>query len=240
MRSTMKRLEPRPLALASAALFLAVLLALMLFRSGTSGDAAAPPPAPPSPVAVAAIATPAPEPLPPPPSAEGLRLYGLLGLGAIIGFPDGRQSFIAVGRDVRPGLRVARIEQQTVILASAGGEIRLGFDGAAAPVATAPASPVAAAEERQRDETLVYRFGLEPRRISGRIGAFAVRPGVSMPALDRAGIRPGDVILRVNGSQFDEERMLELAWTIANSTRTEFEIERGGRRMRLAIGGQTS
>jgi hypothetical protein len=29
---------------------------------------------------------------------------------------------------------------------------------------------------------------------------------------------------------FDEERMLELAWQIANSSRTEFEVERGGRR----------
>ena len=28
--------------------------------------------------------------------------------------------------------------------------------------------------------------------------------------------------------------MLELAWEMANASRTEFEIERGGRRMRLA------
>ena len=56
-----------------------------------------------------------------------------------------------------------------------------------------------------------------------------------MPALERAGLRPGDVIVGVNGSEFDEERMLELAWQIANSGRTEFEVERGGRRIRLAI-----
>ena len=55
-----------------------------------------------------------------------------------------------------------------------------------------------------------------------------------MPALERAGLRPGDLILSVNGSRFDEERMLELAWEMANASRTEFEIERGGRRMRLA------
>jgi type II secretory pathway component PulC len=56
-----------------------------------------------------------------------------------------------------------------------------------------------------------------------------------MPALERAGLRPGDVVVGVNCSGFDEERMLELAWQIANSTRTEFEVERGGRRTRLAI-----
>ena len=234
MRSTMKRLEPRPLALAAAVLFLAAVLAIMLLRRGADDESPPPLPAPaPTPVAAA---PPPPEPQPAPPSAEGLRLYGLLGAGAILGLLDGRQRFVAIGRDVTPGLRVARIEPRAVVLASTGGEIRLGFDGvAAAPEATAPASPVAAAEARQRDETIAYRFGLEPRRVGNRIGAFAVRPGVSMPALERAGLRPGDVILRVNGSQFGEEAMSELAWTIANSTRTEFEIDRAGQHLRLAI-----
>ena len=46
------------------------------------------------------------------------------------------------------------------------------------------------------------------------------------------------MILAVNGSTFDEERMLELSWQIANSSRTEFEVERGGRRIRLALQGR--
>ena len=56
-----------------------------------------------------------------------------------------------------------------------------------------------------------------------------------MPALEHAGLRPGDIILSVNGSRFGQEQMLELAWEIANATRTEFEVERGGRRIRLAV-----
>ena len=151
--------------------------------------------------------------------------------------PTAASASSPIGREVAPGLRVARIEQNHVILASAGGELRLGFDGvsqaaAAAPAASATAS---ASEEAQREETLRYRLGLAPRQAGGRTSGFIVRPNVSMPALERAGLRPGDVIVGVNGSGFDEERMLELAWQIANSTRTEFEVERGGRRIRLAI-----
>ena len=60
-------------------------------------------------------------------------------------------------------------------------------------------------------------------------------PGASLPLLERAGLRPGDVIVRVNGSQFDQERLEELAWTLANSDAVTFEIERDGRPQRLAI-----
>ena len=79
---------------------------------------------------------------------------------------------------------------------SGGGELRLGFDGrrpgrrpAAAP---APAAPARAA---QREEALRYRLGLAPRRAGGRVTGFTVRANVEMPALARAGIRPGDVIV---------------------------------------------
>jgi general secretion pathway protein C len=189
-------------------------------------------PQPPSPAPAPPSSPPAPAP-----SAEGLRLHGLLGGGAIIATADGRQRFVAIGREVAPGLRVARIEQNHVILASPGGELRLGFDGVSrAEAAASEATPAASAsEEALRDETLRYRLGLAPRQVGGRATGFIVRPNVSMPALERAGMRPGDVIVGVNGSGFDEERMLELAWQIANSTRTEFEVERGGRRIRLAI-----
>jgi type II secretory pathway component PulC len=98
----------------------------------------------------------------------------------------------------------------------------------------APTAPAAGAAT-QGDDTLRYRLGLEARRVGARTAGFTVRPGVSMPALERAGLRPGDVILSVNGSGFDEERMLELEWELANTPRTEFEVERSGRRIRLSL-----
>ena len=235
MLSMMKPHELRLAGLIAGAVALAGLLAYLLLRPPATLEAPAAPAAVPEPPPAVQAA-----PSPPPasaPSAEGLRLHGLLGGGAIIAAADGRQRFFAVGREVAPGLRVARIELNHVILASPGGEQRLGFDGVSQAQAAAPAATNAtsASEEALREETLRYRLGLAPRQIGGRTSGFVVRPNVSMPVLERAGLRPGDVIVGVNGSEFDEERMLELAWQIGNSGRTEFEVERGGRRIRLAI-----
>ena len=232
MLSTMKPHELRLAGLVAGAVALAALLFYLLLRPPATIETPAVPAAAPR-LPPPAPAPPAPPPAPAP-SAEGLSLHGLLGGGAIIAAADGRQRFVAIGREVAPGLRVARIEQNHVILASPGGELRLGFDGISQAEAAAPPA-ASASEEALREESLRYRLGLAPRQAGGRISGFIVRPNVSMPALERAGLRPGDVIVGVNGSGFDEERMLELAWQIANSTRTEFEVERGGRRIRLAI-----
>lgn len=231
---TMKPPELGRPAIAAIGLGLAALTAAVwLMSSGPEPAPVAPtPPPPPPPAAPVSAAVPAA----PPPSAEGLRLFGLLGAGAIIGFPDGQQRLVAVGRDVLPGLKIARIEQQFVVLASSGGEVRLGFDGVREAETAASAAPASAtAEAAQREETLNYRLGLAPRRAGSRVDGYVMRPGASLPALQRAGLQPGDVIVGVNGSRFDEERMEELAWQIANSDRTEFEVERGGRRFRLAL-----
>jgi hypothetical protein len=217
---------------------IALLLLYLLTRGGGSEPSsvelvqpAARTAAPPQPVAVT----------PPPPIAiaptldlSQLRLYGVMGGGAVIGMADGTQRFVAVGREIVPGVTLRRVEVHHAVLATQIGEVRLGFDGVAQPQA-APAAPAPPAEAAQREESLRYRLGLAPRMAGGRIDGYTVRPGASLPALERAGIRPGDVILRVNGSQFDEERLSELAWQIANSTRVEFEVERGGRPIRMAL-----
>jgi general secretion pathway protein C len=238
-------LREKRLIQAAGILIALFLLYLLFFRGGSAPVApitqpdplAAPMPAPPS---VAAMPAPPPAPVA---DLSGLRLHGLLASGAVIGFPDGRQRLVPVGRDALPGLTLRRIEQSQAVFDSAAGEMRLGFDGpvqavpgaAAAPAPVPTASSVGAA---QREETLRYRLGLAPRRAGGRVTGFTVRSNVEMPALARAGIRPGDVITGVNGSVFDEERMQELAWQIANSTRVIFEVERGGQRLRLALPGR--
>ena len=238
MRSTTKRPDAALPLLAAGAVAVAGAAALLWARHGeetsapTSAPVTLPAPAvePPAPVPAAG------QPAAPSPSAAGLRLFGLLGRGAIIALPDGMQRFFTIGREVRPGLRVARIAQDHVVLASAGGEVRLGFDGprsVAQPAAETGTATSSGAEAALRNDTITYRLGLAPRQAGGRGTGYVVRPGVSMPALERAGLRPGDVIVGVNGSRFDEERLLELSWQMANSDRTDFEVERNGSRVML-------
>jgi type II secretory pathway component PulC len=225
----------------AAGIAIILFLLYLLFLRGGSEPAvpvvrpeaqAMPQTVPPPPVAAMPVAPPAPVA-----DLSGLRLHGLLASGAVIGFPSGRQRLVPVGREALPGLTLRRIEQNVAVFDSAGGELRLGFDGPvqAGPGAPAPAPLTSSAEGAQREEALRYRLGLEPRRAGGRVTGFTVRANVEMPALARAGIRPGDVIATVNGSVFDEERMQELARQIANSTRIDFEVERGGQRIRLSL-----
>jgi len=166
--------------------------------------------------------------------------------GAVIGFADGSQRYVAVGRDVMPGLRLEAVRLHHAVLAAGTTNYRLGFAGSATPVmpsgrpalaSNRPAAPAFdAAETRriaaERAETSRFRQALAPRRAGG---GYTLRPGLSLPALARAGVQPGDTILGVNGSRLGPEQLEELAWTISNSSRTEIEVERGGRRLRLAI-----
>jgi type II secretion system protein C len=226
---------------------IAILLLYLLLRSGGSGsgpqaepvqaDVPAPMPTA-APMPVAAVAPPVP--VAPAVDMSQLRLYGILSRGAVIGLADGTQRFVPIGREIAPGVTLHRVEVHHIILATGSGEVRLGFDGVAqAPAAGAAApAPAASAEAAQRNETLSYQLGLAPRTVGRRVTGYTIRPGVSLPALQRAGLQPGDLILRLNGSEFGEEQVQNLAWQIANSDHLDFEIERGGRPMRLTAPGR--
>jgi hypothetical protein len=183
-------------------------------------------------------ALPAPAAPEAPVSTDGLILYGVSAAGrgaaAIIGSRLDGQRVVAVGRDYRPGLRLAEIGMDYAILRSGSQAVRLELSryGAGGSRKTTAALP---AEEEQEIEAAVLRSILKPVMANNRIGGYALKPGESLPQLIRAGLRPGDVIMSVNGSQLDEERMGELAWQMGNAAKTEFVFIRNGRKMRSTL-----
>jgi type II secretory pathway component PulC len=243
-------LSLREKRLIQAAVVLAIIVLISLLLRGGGGAEA--PQAPIGPVASVAPPSPPTYATPPPPPAaipvamapapppvatadvSQLKLYGLLASGAVIGYANGGQRLVAVGREALPGLTLVRVEQNHAVFQSAGGEVRLGFDGVAAaePGLAAPSVPVMPGG---REEALRYRLGLAPRVVGNQIAGYTVRSNVEMPALARAGIRPGDVIMSVNGAILDEQKMQDLARIVASPAGARFEVERGGSRLRLSL-----
>jgi general secretion pathway protein C len=183
-------------------------------------------------------------------SATGLTLIGIFGGGpgggaAVIGMEGGVQRTVPIGRELQPGLTLKAVGIDHVILGSASGDqkLELGKSGTtpvasgtvATPVAPAASAVPAQSEAIRKTETNAYRIGLEPVKANGAIAGHRIRAGAKLPHLERAGLMPGDVILGVNGSVLNEEQLMELSWTIANSASTEFEVMRGGRKIKLAL-----
>jgi type II secretory pathway component PulC len=241
---------------AGAAVLLGFLLYLML-RNGTSDEPVeltAPPPPPPAPVAAPVTYAPPPPPpatMQPAASAGGLMLIGIFGGGpgggaAVIAMPDGVQRTVPVGREFQPGLTLKAVGIDHVILGSPSGDQKLEFGKAgtsAVPSAPTPAyaapppagSAPPASDVIRRAEATAFRLGMQPVKSGGQVTGHQIKPGVKLPHLDRAGLVAGDVILGVNGSVLNEEQLAELSWTIANSSSTEFEVLRDGRKIKLAL-----
>lgn len=232
----MTRLEPRQRRLAFGGAVIAVLTALLLAMLMRPEQPAVSVPVALSVPPPTLQPTPAPEPAPaaePAASPEGLRLRGIAGAGAIIDNAAGGQRLVTIGREVSPGLVLERVGLDHVILRSPRGPVRLDFAGSSAAGPRVPAASASAPGASEGSDALPYQLGLAPRRQAGRIAGHVFQPGASLPALERAGLQAGDVIVAVNGSRFDQERLMELPWTLANSGPVTFEIERGGRPMRL-------
>ncbi len=185
--------------------------------------------APPAPAGVAA----------PTASLSGVMLRGVLGGGprggtAIIAFPDGSQRSVPVGREFLPGVTLKKVALRHVIVKTRSGESRLEFDKAAreiAPAAVATAATGGTDPDRRR-ETLEFRTGLMPLKEEGRIKGFAIRPGANPAIFQRAGLKPGDVVVSVNGQAFrSEEKVLELSAELASARTIEIGFIRDGRRM---------
>jgi len=240
-----------------------LLLAYLLWPTGNGGSAVELVPADQRPAPTAAVA---PQPIPvvqaPPavaPAApagltEGLVLHGVMAGGAVIGFPDGSQRYVPIGREVMPGLRLQGVQLREAILAAGTVNYRLGFGGPAVPltpvapvVAGNPAPPTAVPvspptapppqPNAQRAELGRYLQALSPRQVNGQLSGYTLRPGVSLPALEQVGLRAGDTIVAVNGAAMTQSHVEQLA-RLRPGTSLQLDVDRAGQRLRFVVQGR--
>ena len=182
-----------------------------------------------------------------------MRLYGVRAGGpgggsAIIGLADGRQISVGMGEEIEPGLILQGVAADHVTVARGPSLSRLTFSdipvGVAPPpppppgpqTVTPPSGPAPAAAAAGPSTAaevdparLIAQAGLRPRMRGLRLDGFTVSGGGDGTALRAAGLRPGDVILAVNGQPLDSpQRIAGLRGQLTDSPSAELRYERDG------------
>lgn len=178
---------------------------------------------------------------------SGLKLFAVRPAGshgsAILAMGDGPQRSILVGEGVVPGVTLAAVEADQVVLESSGRCSELRFAAAVgAPARAVPLPTVAlghtatavppadAAEPAAIDPAeLLADMGLRPDMADGRIAGYTVVPRGNGDALRRSGLQAGDLLLSVNNEALDPERHAALAGTLASGSSITLTYRRDGR-----------
>lgn len=180
------------------------------------------------------------------PSIE-LELFGVReergagGGSAIIGPPDGQQVSYVVGEEVAPGVKLAAVFFDFVVLDSGGQQQKLYMDGSssAAPATAAPVAgsdPAPAAAGTLTAEAARRAIRLAPRSSGGRVTGVMVSPGTDGASFAAAGLRPGDVIVAVNGARISSQTDLaQLQSSLAPGARLSLSVERGASIVPVAL-----
>ncbi|MBJ6978307.1 type II secretion system protein N [Luteimonas sp. MC1895] len=184
-----------------------------------------------------------------PADTSGLRLFAVrpaaTGGSAILALRDGPQRSHAVGEEVAPGVVLAGVQADHVLLDDGGSRHALHFvlpEGtpvrvpapvtpatAGASAALRSAAPAAVAPVPEVDPAaLLGAMGLRPEETDGRVAGYTVVPRGNDAVLRQAGLQAGDVLLSVNNEALDAERHAALAETLGRASTITFTYRRDG------------
>ena len=82
---------------------------------------------------------------------------------------------------------------------------------------------------------VVNAIGLQPRRVDGRVNGFVLIPRGNASGLAAAGLRPGDLILTVNGLEVTVENQPELLQDLRLAPQAVIGFERDGQPMSVTL-----
>lgn len=153
--------------------------------------------------------------------------------GAILSGPDGVQKAVRPGEAVSEGVVLAEVGEDHVILVQGRARTRLEFPAAPPPSFAPPSAQPAVSAGTPSPEgsanAATYETALRPVQSQGVVEGYVWRPGTEGGILAAAGLRPGDVLLRINGTPFDrQERFGELAADVAAGRAVDIEYRRNG------------
>ena len=179
-------------------------------------------------------------------TALGLTLYGVnineaTGKGsAIIAGEDGVQTSHAVGDEIVPGVVLAGVAFDHVLLDRGGARETLFLDQSGEAPVAAPPQPVAAADPDASGDlspaALKAGIAFAPRSEGGRVTGLSVQPQGDGSVFRAAGLRPGDVIRGVGGRPIASAGdAAALANQFTPGARLSLEVERGAAIVPIAI-----
>lgn len=183
-------------------------------------------------------------------TALGLTLHGVNineatgGGSAIIASEDGVQTSYGVGEEIAPGVVLAGVAFDHVLLDRGGVRETLFLDQSGEAPVAAPATPPQPAapsvEPVPGDELspagLKAGVAFAPRSEGGRVTGLTVQPQGDGATFRAAGLRPGDVIRGINGRPIASAGdAAALAGQFPPGARLSLEVERGAAVVPIAI-----
>lgn len=183
----------------------------------------------------------APRPPAPAPARRGLAKRDLLAIvaGSVaiagLGVAAWQAGGDHEGVSLRGGAGGTGVDLSTVDGAAWQGTAGNAVSPSNVPAAPADPSLVAETREEHARQTAAFRAVLTPSMRNGSIAGFVLGDGPVPALFARAGLKPGDVLLSVNGLGFQSQGLVDdLSYEIAGSQTAEFVVERDGRKLTLS------
>jgi general secretion pathway protein C len=170
--------------------------------------------------------------------ATGFTLHATRAMGggegtAILSPSGGAQGAFAVGEEITPGVILAAVASERVEIDVGGQRMRVSFPGAGAGAVTQMATSLpadyqaAARAASPLPATAFAALPLQPVNRNGKTG-FEVTPQAAGGAFSAAGLRPGDIVISINGADAASADLSTYRAQIASGQPVDIRFERDG------------